>query len=71
MMPIRMGRKARTMEKVENLYRTARVQHVLPRGAGITRPRVDAQIDSILRDDAVTADPRRVNDADADRRQTA
>ena len=71
MMPLRMGRKARDMEKVENLYRTARVQHVLPRGAGITRPRVDVQIDSILRDDAITADLRRVNDADANRGQTS
>ena len=71
MMPIRMRRKARIMEKVENLYRTARVQHVLPRGMGITRPRVDVQIDSILRDDAVTADTSRVNDAGANRRQTS
>ena len=27
MMPIRMGRKSRRMEKVENLYRTARAQN--------------------------------------------
>src|SRR6266436_2826813 len=31
MMPIRMRRKARGMEKVENLYCTARAQHVMPR----------------------------------------
>ena len=30
MMPIRMRRKARGMEKVENLYCTARAQHVMP-----------------------------------------
>jgi hypothetical protein len=30
MMPIRIRRKARTLEKVENLYRTARAQHGLP-----------------------------------------
>ena len=29
-MPIRMRRKARGMEKVENLYCTARAQHVMP-----------------------------------------
>jgi hypothetical protein len=29
-MPIRMRRKARRMEKVENLYCTARAQHVMP-----------------------------------------
>src|SRR5512147_3260473 len=31
MMPIRMRRKTRGMEKVENLYCTARAQHVMPR----------------------------------------
>ena len=31
MMPMRVRRKAREMEKVENLYRTARAQHVMPR----------------------------------------
>ena len=30
MMPIRMRRKTRGMEKVENLYCTARAQHVMP-----------------------------------------
>jgi len=31
MMPLRLRRKTRTMEKVENLYRTARVQNAVPR----------------------------------------
>jgi hypothetical protein len=31
MMPLKLRRKARTMEKVENLYRTARVQKAMPR----------------------------------------
>ena len=30
MMPMRMRRKARRCEKVENLYRTATVQKILP-----------------------------------------
>jgi hypothetical protein len=31
MMPLRVRRKGRGMEKGENLYRTARVQNVVPR----------------------------------------
>jgi hypothetical protein len=31
MMPLQLRRKTRTMEKVENLYRTARVQNAMPR----------------------------------------
>jgi hypothetical protein len=31
MMPLQPRRKARTMEKVENLYRTARAQNGVPR----------------------------------------
>jgi hypothetical protein len=31
MMPLRLRRKTRTMEKVENLYRTARAQNAMPR----------------------------------------
>jgi hypothetical protein len=34
MMPMRMRRKGCEMEKVENLYRTARAQHVLATATG-------------------------------------
>jgi hypothetical protein len=34
MMPLQLRRKTCTMEKVENLYRTARVQNAMPRQLG-------------------------------------
>ena len=49
MMPLRMRRKARGMEKVENLYCTARAQHVMPRRS-IKSPGAEALADSSLRD---------------------
>ena len=55
MMPMRMRRKTRGMEKVENLYRTARVQNAVPRGRDHM---VESdQTDSNFRDEAAAFGP--------------
>ncbi len=56
MMPLRLCRKTRTMEKVENLYRIARVQNAVPQGRDHVVELCDPDASS-FRDEAGASDP--------------